>query len=200
MVVFIDGENFRQNLANILHEAGLIADNGQFFKYDITGLFRDILGDDSLEIRYYASEIRMPKGFEPSPSTTKHLQLIKERMRKWVAMLHAQGITYIKGGNLKIKQGKACWKCGAATELLQEKGVDVRFALDIYEESLKQANAKIVTVSSDTDICPAYHKAKAQGARITYVCFTNRLNLGTSAACDETITISPITAARYLLE
>ncbi len=199
MVVFIDGENFRQNLAQILFEAGEITDKNEFFRFNIPGLLTELLGHDNLTIRYYASEIKMPKGYIPSDNILKQVQRIKERMRKWVAMLRTQDINYIKAGNLKVKEGKNCWRCGTANEILQEKGVDVRMALDIYEESLLDNCTKIAVISSDTDICPAYHKAKKQGVELKYICFANHVNLGAAAACDETITITQQMATKYLI-
>ena len=81
-------------------------------------------------------------------------------MRKWVADLSNQGIVYIKAGSLKIKESKPCYSCKARQEHLQEKGVDVRLALDIFETSLDKEYKEIAVVSSDTDICPVYHKIK----------------------------------------
>lgn len=44
--------------------------------------------------------------------------MIKEKMRKWVADLKTQDITYIKAGNLKVKEGKECYNCKAKSEIL----------------------------------------------------------------------------------
>ena len=200
MIVFVDGENFRQNLTQLLLDTGAIEDKEDYFHYDIFGLLSDILGTKDLDIRYYASEIKMPKGYEPSENILKQVAKIKEKMRRWVAMLKTQGIAYIKAGNLKVKDGKDCHKCGARNELLQEKGVDVRLALDIYEESLHRSCRELAIVSSDTDLCPAYHKAKRRNVHLKYICFANRVNLGVSAVCDETITITATVATKYLLK
>ena len=159
MIIFIDGENFRQRLTDCLVEAGIVKKN-QGFSYDVRGLLSELLSEDNLEIRYYASEIRTPSGYTPTPRVQRQIKNIRESMRKWVAGLVNQGIVYIKAGNLKVKESKSCYKCGVKQEHLQEKGVDVRLALDIFEQSLGKKCKEIAVVSSDTDICPVYHKIK----------------------------------------
>lgn len=200
MIVFIDGENYRQNLAQILAESAILPDKDTAFKFDTAKLLKDILNQQDLDIRYHASEIKTPKGYTPTKNVQKHLTMIKDRMRKWVASLKAQDITYIKAGNLKVKESKTCHKCGTKTEILQEKGVDVRLALDIFETSLNKKTTEIAVFSSDTDICPALHKAKDNKTRIKYICFATRVNRTISAVCDETITITLPKLQEYLIE
>lgn len=199
MIVFIDGENYRQNLSKILAEEKVIDNKDAIFKYDTAGLLKDILGQDDLDIRYYSSEIKMPKDYTPTKNILKHLTMIKEKMRKWVADLKAQNITYIKAGNLKVKEGKECHKCKTKSEILQEKGVDVRLALDIFKTSLVSKNEAIAIFSSDTDLCPALHEAKNHGAKIKYICFATRVNRALSAVCDETITITSTKLQEYFI-
>ena len=111
-----------------------------------------------------------------------------------------QGIEYIKAGNLKVKADKPCPNCKNIQDRLQEKGVDVRLALDIFEASLenKNKNKEIVVISSDTDLCPVYHKIKKYGVHIKYVCFATRLNRAIAAATDEIISITPEKAVKFL--
>lgn len=199
MIVYIDGENYRQNLAQILADNGDIPDKDAVFKFDTAGLLKDVLGQPDLGVRYYSSEVKTPKGYTPTKNVMKQLTMIKGKMRKWVADLKAQGIVYIKAGNLKVKDGKACYKCGAKAEVLQEKGVDVRLALDIFEASLGKGGSEIVLFSSDTDLCPALHKAKEHNATLKYVCFATRVNRAVSAACNETITITLPKLRQYLI-
>ncbi|MBQ6321050.1 hypothetical protein IJI17_02420 [Candidatus Saccharibacteria bacterium] len=51
--------------------------------------------------------------------------------------------------------------------------------------------------TSDTDICPAYHKAKKCGVKIKYICFEGALNRGVAAATDETIKIPTDILKKY---
>lgn len=156
-MVFIDGENFRQRVAELLHDQGVIADKNIYFSLDVRGLIEDTLGINGVEINYYASEIKTSKGYTPSPKIRKRIDRIKENSRRWVAMLKSQHINYIKAGNLKVKEGKKCSHCHKAQDVLQEKGVDVRMALDMLELSYEVENVNVISVSSDTDLCPSYH-------------------------------------------
>ncbi len=105
-MVFIDGENFRQRVAELLHDQGVIADKNIYFSLDVRGLIEDTLGINGVEINYYASEIKTSKGYTLSPKIRKRINRIKENSRRWVAMLKSQHINYIKAGNLKVKEGK----------------------------------------------------------------------------------------------
>ena len=196
-VVFVDGENFRQRVVELLCNQGVIADKNAYFSLDVRGLIEDVLGINGVEINYYASEIKTPKGYTPSARIQRRVDGIKENSRRWVAMLKRQGINYIKAGNLKVKEGKECIHCHKTQEVLQEKGVDVRIALDMLELSYKTKNVSVVSVSSDTDLCPSYHKIRKRKCKTTYVCFSDSVNRAVAAATDETITITPQKVMSY---
>jgi putative uncharacterized protein (fragment) len=199
-VVFVDGENFRQRVVELVYKQGAIADKNTHLSLDVRGLIEDVLGISGVEINYYASEIKTPKGYTPSARIQKQVDGIKENSRRWVAMLKRQGINYIKAGNLKVKEGKECNHCHKTQEILQEKGVDVRIALDILELSYKTKNVSVVSVSSDTDLCPSYHKIRKRKCKTTYVCFSESVNRAVAAATDETITITPQKVMSYFQE
>ena len=197
-MVFIDGENFRQRVAELLHDQRVIADKNIYFSLDVRGLIEDTLGINGVEINYYASEIKTSKGYTPSLKIRKRIDRIKENSRRWVAMLKSQHINYIKAGNLKVKEGKKCNHCHKAQDVLQEKGVDVRMALDMLELSYEVENVNVISVSSDTDLCPSYHKIRKRKCKTTYICFSNSVNRAVAAATDETITITPRKVMSYL--
>lgn len=199
-IVFVDGENFRQRVVELLCNQGVIADKNAYFSLDVRGLIEDVLGINGVEINYYASEIKTPKGYTPSARIQRRVDGIKENSRRWVAMLKRQGINYIKAGNLKVKEGKECIHCHKTQEVLQEKGVDVRIALDMLELSYKTKNVSVVSVSSDTDLCPSYHKIRKRKCKTTYVCFSDSVNRAVAAATDETITITPQKVMSYFQE
>ena len=199
-IVFVDGENFRQRVVELLCNQGVIADKNAHFSLDVRGLIEDVLGISGVEINYYASEIKTPKGYTPSAKIQRQVDGIKENSRRWVAMLKRQGINYIKAGNLKVKEGKECNHCHKTQEILQEKGVDVRMALDMLEIAYKTKNVDIVSVSSDTDLCPSYHKIRKRKCKTTYICFSDSVNRAVAAATDETITITPQKVMSYFQE
>lgn len=51
----------------------------------------------------------------------------------------------------------------------QEKGVDVRLALDIYRLASEQGFQKIILLSSDADLLPAVELAQKVGCVVEYV-------------------------------
>lgn len=199
-IVFVDGENFRQRVVELLCNQGVIADKNAYFSLDVRGLIEDILGINRVEINYYTSEIKTPKGYTPSARIQRQVDGIKENSRRWVAMLKSQDINYIKAGNLKVKEGKECNHCHKTQEILQEKGVDVRIALDMLELSYRTKNTNIVSISSDTDLCPSYHKIRKRKCKTTYICFSDSVNRAVAAATDETITITPQKVISYFQE
>lgn len=198
MLVFIDGENFRQRLTETLIDAGIINNKHARFSINIRKLLEDVLDSRDLTIKYYASVIRLPKNYIPAQDVTDYINKVKEERRYWIRNLKGQNIEYVKAGTLKVRQGAPCRKCHAALETLQEKGVDVRLALDIFESSFDRKNREIAVFSSDVDICPAYHKIQKHGARVNYVCFENYLNRGSSAAANRTIKIPTEKLAEFI--
>lgn len=191
MKVFVDGENFRQNLTKELLEKHLIKSFDTIYKYDVVGLIREALMVDDLEIWYYASEVKKPKGYRVDPEVWAQMKKIERKATRWVPMLKEQGIEYIKAGNLKPRLTKKCRKCGFEEEILQEKGVDVRMALDIFEECLKPECEEIAVFSSDVDLCPVFRKAHQHWTRVRYICFADRLNQAINVICYKTMAISP---------
>lgn len=200
-IVFIDGENFRQGLVDILLQRDLIKDKNEFFKIDVRGLIEDVISKKGVKITYYASVIKTSAAYEPSEEITRQIHNIREKSRRWIALLKNQNIDCVKAGNLKVKEGKKCPYCHQTSDILQEKGVDVRVALDMFETAYNSNNKDIIIVSSDTDLCPTYHKIKAlnKNIKVIYVCFSERVNRAVSAATTETITITPQKVKQYLI-
>lgn len=200
MKIYIDGENFRKGLERYLQESGLLQRGQSFKKYQVRKLLEDVVETAGLEIVYYASRVKLPRGYDPSARAVDAANKIKEESRVWLAGIVAQDIALIKAGNLKIKQSKPCSKCQNQQEVLQEKGVDVRLAVDVLEDVYEHSPSVIGLFSSDTDLCPAIHKAVAKNVKVMYICFANGLNRAVAAASSETITISAEKVKKYFKE
>lgn len=115
------------------------------------------------------SKIKLPNGYQPDEKVIEHVQKIKK-----------------------------CPKCGHTHDLLQEKGVDVRLAVDMLEGAYASKDKTLAIMSSDTDLCPALHKVKKQGKQVIYVCFANATNRAVSAVATETVTISTAKLKKYV--
>ena len=197
MKVYVDGENFRHGLANVLMAEGLIANSRELTAFPLRQVLTDVLAITDLEIAYYTSKIKLPRGYKPSEAILNRASEINEFNRKWTAALLRQDIEHIKAGYLKVKSGEPCRKCGERIEILQEKGVDVRIAVDIVTQISRGKRSQLALMSSDTDLIPAIDRARKQGVHVVYVCFGEAVNRAVSASVDETITISNAKVAQY---
>lgn len=196
--VYIDGENFRKNLARSLTSSGLLSSERLLLAYPIRTLIEDLFESTDITLNYYASKIKLPVGYTPSDEVLQQVSEIREYSRHWVSSLVNQNISYIKAGNLKVRSSKVCRNCHATQDILQEKGVDVRIALDILESAYEgNPNDTLVIASSDTDLCPVVHKIQAKGIRVVYLCFATHINRALSAVSDETVTISEEKLRKY---
>ena len=198
MKIYVDGENFRHAVANVLIANGKITGSRDLEGFPLRGLLEDVLDVADLDIAYYSSKVKLPRGYEPSAKILQRASEIREYNRKWVANLISQKIEHIKAGYLKVKSGDACASCGEVSEILQEKGVDVRLAVDIITETHgKKKGTKIALMSSDSDLIPAVDRARKSGIYVIYLCFGEFVNRALSQAADETVTISSTKSIHY---
>jgi len=195
--IYIDGENFRKGLARILINQKVINNSREITNFPIRDMLADVLESEDLEIYYYASKIKLPTGYSPDKEVMQHVEKIKDFNRKWVPTLLNQKITYIKAGYLKVKSSKKCPKCGHSHDTLQEKGVDVRLAVDMLEAAHNDKQVVIGLMSSDTDLCPAIQKVKDHRGKVIYICFADATNRAVSAVATETVTISTAKIKKY---
>jgi len=188
--IYVDGENFRHGVASILRAKGVIQNSKDLAQFPLRKLLEDVTDVGHLNIVYYAAKIKMPRGYEPTAVISDRADEIRGFNRKWVADLIAQKVEYIKAGYLKVKQSEPCAHCGHQQEVLQEKGVDVRIAVDLISDSHHEDAKTIALMSSDSDLIPALDRIRRSGVRIIYICFANSVNRAMSATADETITIA----------
>lgn len=186
--VLIDGENFIHKVVHILKENNLIRSRDEILNFKIMSMLERVLeqsltNDDS--VNYYAAKVKMVKS--PVDLASKTSKMI-EWNSYWVQQLINQNIQYIKSGNLQVRDGRICQKCGFQTKVLQEKGVDVRLSVDLLLAA--DGPSDIVVISSDSDILPAVRAAQKKGADVTYVGFEFMPNLALTATCNRTKTFT----------
>jgi uncharacterized LabA/DUF88 family protein len=100
--------------------------------------------------------------------------------------LNNQGITFIESGKLKLRDGDSCRNCGTQERHFQEKGVDVRIAIDMVIDGYSEDDQKFVLISSDTDLLPAIQNVVSKGRKVVYVGFNDKLTNAISANSTET--------------
>jgi hypothetical protein len=74
------------------------------------------------------------------------------------------------------RDGVVCKNCGFRQPVLQEKGVDVRLAVDLMVDS--ETEKMLVIWSSDADLLPAVSVVKGRGARVKNLAHKDSLNWG----------------------
>ena len=181
-VVYIDSENFLFKAVDILKQAGYIKGRQELTKFDFKGLLTDTLGRKDLSIRYYGTNLRVIKNNRRLKQKSR--KIINDR-RKMLTTLQKQGIEFISSGNLKVRDGDICRNCQARDLHLQEKGVDVRIAVDMVVDAIKDKS--LYLVSSDTDLLPAVKQAQALGAQVIYVGFYGKLTHALTAVTSSAV-------------
>jgi uncharacterized LabA/DUF88 family protein len=187
MQVFIDGENLRHRLVEVLYGEHLLHESDDWFELDVRQLVTDALGESPDTISFYTTRIKQPN-FEIPELLQRKITDIQESHRRWIAMLTNQGIRVVKAGNLKVHSNAPCYHCGRRTMVLQEKGVDVRMASEMVMAAVHDGEKDIVVMSSDADMIPALDIARRAGARITYFCFSEEVNNGLTRSTDRVLT------------
>ncbi len=191
-LVLIDGEKFVHRAEEVLRESGLIKSRKDLRKIDYGLLFGFA---KKARKNYYSTILRaVPKNHV----LYRRVEDVRLWQRKWVPYMISQGVNYVRAGYLRARDGKECAWCGKTTDVLVEKGVDVRIAVDMVEKARK--GMTFYLVSSDTDLLPAIESARRQGARVVYVAFEQKVIKLISVHVDETIVINNKTIVRAFKE
>lgn len=181
--IFIDGENLLYGLLSVLIPEKLVPERADLVKFDLISLFLKAVKDNTkpINIYYYGTKPHVVKhmGEEALEASTKMV----EHKQAWGEWLEKQKILYITAGNLRARQKKE-------GVIFQEKGVDVRIAVDMVKLAYEADKMHFVVASSDSDIIPALRVIKEKGHQITYVAMAGSTNKAISANVDKTVTFN----------
>jgi len=159
----------------------MISHKTEITHFDLSGLIRQLLPEEpEVEIRYYGTKLRSA-GIN-DPATKLKAERMVESQRRLKRDLEKQGVTFISSGNLRVRDGVVCRNCGHQETIFQEKGVDVRLAVDLVREAISESQQ--VVLSSDSDLLPAIKAAKEIGSKITYIAFEKAVNRALVAVAD----------------
>jgi uncharacterized LabA/DUF88 family protein len=184
-ILLIDGENFVHSIVHSLRRSKLIHSRTQLERFDCQELFAHITaGSHCADVAYYTTKVQVRSA---PASLVESLNDIRAWNAKWVPYLANQHITFIKAGNLKVRDSKRCSTCGHKTSVLQEKGVDVRLAVDIVARAGR--GVELYILSSDVDLMSAVVAAKNRGATVAYVAFEGTRNYALAKAADKVIEV-----------
>lgn len=158
VIIFIDGSNFYFKLKDLKLHNLLNFSFTQFCSW-LTKNY------NLLKIIYYVGKIKT--------DGTDKTQKLFNNQRKLLTHLKKHRVRYSFGYLLK-SDGK-----------FHEKGVDVNMAVDMLVATYEKLCEHIILVSSDTDLLPAFKKAKEKGMKIEYVGFSHKPSLAMIANCSE---------------
>lgn len=181
--IYIDSENLVYQLAGILMKEKLITERAELVKFDIVSLFMKAARDNvqPINIYYYGTKLHLIK--DMGEEALEASQKMITQKHAWDSWLAKQKIEFITAGNLKARQKKE-------GVVFQEKGVDVRIAVDMVKAAYEQPKLHFIVATSDSDIIPALRVIKEKGHTITYVGFKEHLNKAIVAHADQTIGFS----------
>lgn len=151
IAVFIDGGN----LYGRLKDLGIKNTSKFDYKGFIQSLVKIKIRDLSY-IGYYVGQIRKEKSNEKSQELYAKQQRLFAHLQNNVPKLN------IVRGHIQNFKGA-----------YQEKGVDVRLALDIYKYGIEGTYDKAVLIGSDTDLIPAIRMVQTEGKIVQYVGFAH---------------------------
>lgn len=185
-VVYIDGQNFLYKAADVLIANGRITDKQDLHSISIRSLLEGVLSHNDLVIKFYGAKL---KKYSNTPELLRKSTTMIDSNRKLKNSLNKEKIVCIDGGRLKLRDSDKCGACGHQDLRFQEKGVDVRIAVDIIIDAQQDYVEKQVLVSSDTDLIPAIKAAVGKGKELTYIAFSDKITLSISRVATITQTI-----------
>lgn len=174
-VVYIDGQNFLYKAAEVLIKAGKIKEKQDLHTFSFRTLIEKLLDQKDIEIRFYGTKLKRRKSPPESELIASKSLVMVDSQRQLRNSLSKQGIIFIESGKLKLRDGDICKKCGAQEKHFQEKGVDVRIAVDMLLDAHNEDDQRFVLISSDTDLLPAIQNVITKGRPVVYVGFSDKL-------------------------
>jgi uncharacterized LabA/DUF88 family protein len=182
-IVYMDGQNFLYKAADVLIEAGKIAEKQDLHTMAFRTLLEGLLGEEGVEIRFYGTKLKRYK--QPPDIAAKSVKMV-DTQRRLRNCLNSQRVTFIESGKLKLRDGDICKTCKTQDPHFQEKGVDVRIGVDMSNDAHLDEELRFVLVSSDTDLIPAIQTALDKGKEVVYVGFSDKLTKAIVSMATET--------------
>ena len=182
-VAYIDGQNFLYKAANVLIDSGKLKSKQDLHTISIRKIIEELINESDIEIRYYGTKL---KKYKNTPEIEKKSTIMIDSQRRLRNALNRQNIIFVESGKLKLRDGDKCKKCGAQDLHFQEKGVDVRMAIDLIVDSYESKVDQMILLSSDTDLLPAINMVVMKKKRLVYVGFSDKLTNALSIAATET--------------
>jgi uncharacterized LabA/DUF88 family protein len=177
IVVYIDGGNIYKRFK----EMGILGDSKRF---NYLAFINHLVGNERtlISMQYY---IGIVKNYDNSEKG----ELMVRNQQKFLSHLQNEGFT-IKSGTIMYDSGR-----------IREKGVDVKFALDLVTGAIDGIYDTAIVISSDTDLIPAIkyvignlHKT------VEYIGFGNKPSFGMIKECSVSRVLSEIDLVTFITD
>ncbi len=172
-ILFIDGENFRKKINDVLQAKGIST-------FDLTIVDFDKLFNEPLKEFKIARRIFYSAKLAIHPDTQKKSEKLVHFQRKLINSLRKQGYEFVMAGKVMGQKigGKVVFK---------EKGVDVKMAVDLVSMSCDKELKTAILCSSDSDLQPAIKELHKRNVEVVYLGFELSPNKGMTYTTSRTI-------------
>jgi len=180
-VLYVDGENLRHYLEEVLRGKKITGKNASILKIDLSKLLGISLKGIRISKKiFYAAKLK-----EHKETLDKSKELIK-RQRILKTKLEKQAFEFVMSGNVRAQRVIVDKKTKV---IFKEKGVDVKIAVDLVIAACEGKVKTAIICSSDSDLQPAVKEIKNRGVKVIYLGFEIRPNKGLMYTADRTILI-----------
>jgi uncharacterized LabA/DUF88 family protein len=193
IAIFIDGENLRHYVENVLLISGF-----KKYEYSILNIDFEKMFEFALKGMNITNKIYYSARLQTIPETEKISKLLISRQRFLKTRLEKQGYEFVMAGTVRPQSIE---KDGKKKIIFKEKGVDVRIAVDLVKTAVDKDYKTVILCSSDSDLQPAIKEARSRGLEIIYLGFESQPNKGLTYTTNKTILLrnSEIVDAIYKL-
>ncbi|MFA5828198.1 MAG: NYN domain-containing protein [Candidatus Shapirobacteria bacterium] len=179
VALFIDGENLRHYVEQVLLDGGFKKHEFSILNIDFEKMFKGALSGLNIVTKiYYSAKLQV------TPETEKTSRLLVNKQRFLKTRLEKQKYQFLIAGKVRpqlIDDGNK------KKIVFKEKGVDVRIAVDLVKSAFDRNFNTVVLCSSDSDLQPAIKEARSRGLEIIYLGFESMPNKGLTFTTNKTI-------------
>jgi uncharacterized LabA/DUF88 family protein len=181
--LYIDGQNFLARIRSILRRRGVI--DVDITRYDFWGLLNHVFKNEKVDLAtIYFAKLRAEE------RTKEKSEELIEREAALKLHLEQQGIRYVTGGMVRTR-------VHGQEVSFEEKGVDVKIAVDMLLDAIDQQVDTVILGSSDSDLQPVVVAIRARKTKVIYLGFQARSNRGLMATTDRYILIDNTDVERF---
>lgn len=179
-ILYIDGENLRHYIEEVLVNEGIPKKDVNITKIDFKQLFNEALKGLKIDKKiYYSARLHFDKR-----TPKKSRELIK-RQRILKTNLEKCGYEFLISGHVRAREITVK---GKKRLIFNEKGVDVKMAVDLVAAACDKNISTAIICTSDSDFQPAITEIKKKrGIETIYLGFEMRPNKGLSYTNNRTI-------------